>query len=47
MALVCWDRAIIYFFVNEGAHQVDVLAVFFGGQDHKARMLRRILAGDM
>lgn len=36
------DRAVIYFVIDEAAGQVRVLAVFFGGQDHLARMLRRI-----
>lgn len=36
------DRAVIYFVADEATGQVRVLAVFFGGQDHLARMLRRI-----
>jgi plasmid stabilization system protein ParE len=36
------DRTIFYFEVDEAAGQVRVLAVFFGGQDHLARMLRRL-----
>jgi plasmid stabilization system protein ParE len=35
-------RAIFYFLVDEEAGQVRVLAVFFGGQDHLARMLARV-----
>ena len=35
-------RAIFYFRVDEAARHVEVLAVFFGGQDHLAHMLRRI-----
>ena len=37
------DRAILYFVVDDSQHRVDVLAVFFGGQDHKAHMLARIM----
>ena len=36
------DRAVLYFRVDEAARQVRVLAVFFGGQDHVAHMLRRL-----
>ncbi|MEX0368183.1 MAG: type II toxin-antitoxin system RelE/ParE family toxin [Ruegeria sp.] len=39
------DGAIFYFMVDETAQQVRVLAVFFGGQDHRQHMLGRILAG--
>ena len=35
-------RAVFYFTVDEAAEQVRVLAVFFGGQDHLAEMLRRL-----
>lgn len=38
------DRAIFYFTVDEGARVVRVLAVFFGGQDHRRAMLRRLLS---
>ena len=37
------QRAIFYFDVDEGRRMVRVLAVFFGGQDHQRRMLRRLL----
>jgi plasmid stabilization system protein ParE len=37
------DRAIIYFEVEEEKALVKVLAVFFGGQDHDARILLRLL----
>ncbi len=37
------DRAIYWFDVDEGRRTVRVLAVFFGGQDHVRRMLRRLL----
>ena len=39
------DRAIFYFVVDDEAQAVRVLAVFFGGQDHKRLMLRRLLGG--
>lgn len=37
------DRAIFYFTVDDEAHVVRVLAVFFGGQDHQRAMLKRLL----
>lgn len=37
------DRAIFYFKVDDENRTVDVLAVLFGGQDHKAHVLSRIL----
>lgn len=40
------DRAIIYFAVDEANRVVNVLAIFFGGQDHQRRMLRRVLGGE-
>ena len=39
------DRAILYFEVDDGAERVRILAVFFGGQDHRGAMLRRLAAG--
>jgi plasmid stabilization system protein ParE len=39
---VARNRAVFYFEVEEAAERVRVLAVFFGGQDHVARMLRRL-----
>jgi toxin ParE1/3/4 len=36
------DRAVFYFSVDAAAEQVRVLAIFFGGQDHLAHMLRRL-----
>ncbi|MFN3614420.1 MAG: type II toxin-antitoxin system RelE/ParE family toxin, partial [Rubrimonas sp.] len=41
---VAKDRAVFYFVADDAAARVDLLAVFFGGQDHRARMLERILA---
>ena len=38
-------RAILYFDVDDERRVVRVLAVFFGGQDHQRRMLKRLLAG--
>lgn len=40
------DRAIYWFDVDEARRTVRVLAVFFGGQDHVRRMLRRLLADE-
>ena len=37
------NRAIIYFDVDDPKKVVRVLAVFFGGQDHDARTLLRLL----
>ena len=37
------DRAVIYFRAVESANQVQILAVFFGGQDHQNHMLSRLL----
>jgi len=39
------DRAIFYFSVDGTKRVVRVLAVFFGGQDHQRRMLKRLLGG--
>lgn len=39
------DRAIFYFTLDEAAETVQVLAIFHGGQDHHARMLRRLARG--
>lgn len=36
------NRAILYFLADDSARVIEVLAVFFGGQDHKAHMLERI-----
>ena len=38
------DRAVLYFDVNDHQHRVRILAIFFGGQDHEARMLARLLS---
>lgn len=37
------DRAIYYFDVDEAAQRVRVLALFFGGQDHRRAMLKRLM----
>jgi toxin ParE1/3/4 len=37
------DRAIFYFAVDDNKRTLRVLAVFFGGQDHRRRMLKRLL----
>lgn len=37
------ERAIVYFEVDDRARVVHVLAVFYGGQDHRSRMLARLL----
>jgi plasmid stabilization system protein ParE len=37
------DKAIFYFDVDDDARRVRVTAIFFGGQDHRRRMLQRLL----
>lgn len=37
------DRAVFYFTIDEEKHVVRVLAVFFGGQDHRREMLKRMM----
>ncbi len=37
------ERAILYFDVDDEARRVRVLAIFFGGQDHRRAMLLRLL----
>jgi toxin ParE1/3/4 len=39
------NSAIFYFLTDEARESVDVLAVFFGGQDQQRRMLMRLLEG--
>lgn len=36
-------RAIYYFHIDDAGQTLRVLAVFFGGQDHDARILLRLL----
>jgi hypothetical protein len=38
-------RAVFCFAVGEAAERVGILAVFFGGPDHPAEMLRRRACG--
>lgn len=38
------DRTIFYFLVDDKTERLDVLALFFGGQDHKAHILSRIIS---
>jgi plasmid stabilization system protein ParE len=40
------NRAIFYFQIDESAAVVRVLAVFFGGQDHRMKMLLRVSEAD-
>lgn len=39
------DRAVFYFTVDEASEELRVLAVFFGGQDHRNHLLERIRTG--
>jgi plasmid stabilization system protein ParE len=36
------NKAVLYFIVDDTTRCVTVLAVFFGGQDHKTHILNRI-----
>lgn len=38
-------RAILHFEVDDAAQVVNVLAVFYGGQDHRSQMIARLLGG--
>lgn len=40
------DRAVFYFDLIEDRQIIRLLAIFFGGQDHDARILTRLLAPD-
>ncbi|NBE09282.1 type II toxin-antitoxin system RelE/ParE family toxin [Rhodobacter sp. CCP-1] len=40
------DRAIFYYDLIEDRQVIRLLAIFFGGQDHDARILARLLAPD-
>ncbi|WP_029031612.1 type II toxin-antitoxin system RelE/ParE family toxin [Salinarimonas rosea] len=37
------DRAVVYFKLDEDDHAVLVLGVFFGAENHKPKMARRLL----
>ena len=41
------DNAVFYFVTTKQKRQVQVLGVFFGGQDHVQHILRRIAAAGM
>ena len=36
------NRAVIYFKADDGAQVIRILAIFFGGQDHRRHMLKRL-----
>ena len=38
------DRAVFYFDVDDEQRVVRVLAIFFGAQDHRRHMLKRLMA---
>lgn len=40
------DKAVFYFTIDEPTERVRVLAIFFGGQDHQRRMLKRLLEAE-
>ncbi|PZX36927.1 plasmid stabilization system protein ParE [Roseinatronobacter thiooxidans] len=37
------DKGVYCYLVDEGAHGIRILAIFFGGQDHQRCMLLRLL----
>ncbi|MEM1234127.1 MAG: type II toxin-antitoxin system RelE/ParE family toxin [Pseudomonadota bacterium] len=39
------DGAVIWFTLHEATETLRVLAIFFGGQDHRRHMLLRLLSG--
>ena len=39
------NSAVFYFIVDDAEQRLRVLGVFFGGQDHRAHILRRIARG--
>lgn len=39
------DGAVFYFVADDALSELRVLGVFFGGQDHRSHILRRILSG--
>ena len=43
---VAQDRAIFDFETDDAARRVLILAIFFGGQDHRRTMLKRLLGPD-
>jgi toxin ParE1/3/4 len=44
---VALDRAVYWFRVRAEQHEIQVLAVFFGGQDHQRHMLVRLLQSSL
>ena len=40
------DKVIFYFTLDEAKARLNVLAIFYGGQDHQRRMLMRLLGGE-
>ena len=44
LRFVTKGRAVFYFLVDERRREVQVLSIFFGGQDHRQHMLERIKA---
>ena len=43
---VARNRTVFYFEVDDEPKRIRILAVFFGGQDHQRRMLKRIAGRD-
>ncbi len=41
------DRAVYWFRVRREQHEIQVLAVFFGDQDHQRHMLVRLLQNSL
>ena len=40
------DRVIVWFRLDEAAHVIHIIGVFFGGQDHLGRMVSRLTERD-
>lgn len=40
------NRAVIYFNVDDSARRVRILAIFFGGQDHRQHILKRLRSAE-
>ncbi|MGJ3230596.1 MAG: type II toxin-antitoxin system RelE/ParE family toxin [Oceanicaulis sp.] len=39
---IAFERSVVWFEVDQARREVHVLAIFHGGEDHQARMIRRL-----
>lgn len=46
MRSVTKNNAIFYFEIFEDSQEIQLFAVFFGGQDHRRHMIKRLLSAD-